>query len=191
MTVLFAIESEVSRKWRVSLQSWLLLILFWWTRIIVSLFDLQDSMILGFWRARKVDSATQIFVDSILIDKNCWFWVFKRPEKLVGKNRWFWAFERPEMSILLKYRINILYPPWHSGIADSHFVVSLLIRNNKMGHRINKMDIHFNKVGHRNSKVGHRNNKVGVYETTKWGSVPVSYHQIFWNMWFGALAVLL
>ena len=36
------------------------------------------------------------------------------------------------------------------------------------------MDIHFNKVGHRNSKVGHRNNKVGVYETTKWGSVPVS-----------------
>ena len=78
------------------------------------------------------------------------------------------------MLILLKYRINILYPPWHSGIADSHFVVSLLIRNNKMGHRINKMDIHFNKVGHRNSKVGHRNNKVGVYETTKWGSVPVS-----------------
>ena len=43
-----------------------------------------------------------------------------------------------------------------------------------MGHGINKMDIHFNKVGHRNSKVGHRNNKVGVYETTKWGSVPVS-----------------
>ena len=78
------------------------------------------------------------------------------------------------MLILLKYRINILYPPWHSGIADSHFVVSLLNRNNKMGHRINKMDIHFNKVGHRNSKVGHRNNKVGVYETTKWGSVPVS-----------------
>ena len=79
------------------------------------------------------------------------------------------------MLILLKYRINILYPPWHSGIAESHFVVSLLIRNNKMGHRINKMDIHFNKVGHRNSKVGHRNNKVGVYETTKWGSVPVSW----------------
>ena len=78
------------------------------------------------------------------------------------------------MLILLKYRINILYPPWHSGIADSHFVVSLFIRNNKMGHRINKMDIHFNKVGHRNSKVGHRNNKVGVYETTKWSSVPVS-----------------
>ena len=71
------------------------------------------------------------------------------------------------MLILLKYRINILYPPWHSGIADSHFVVSLLNRNNKMGHRINKMGIHFNKVGH-------RNNKVGVYETTKWGSVPVS-----------------
>ena len=77
------------------------------------------------------------------------------------------------MLILLKYRINILVAAWHSGNAHSHFVVSLLIRNNKMGHRINKMDIHFNKVGHRNSKVGHRNNKVGVYETTKWGSVPV------------------
>ena len=33
-------------------------------------------MFLGFWRARKVDSATQIFVDSILIDKNCWFCFF-------------------------------------------------------------------------------------------------------------------
>ena len=41
-------------------------------------------------------------------------------------------------------------------------ITILLIRNNKMGHRINKMGIHFNKVGHRNSKGGHRNNKVGV-----------------------------
>ena len=115
------------------------------------------SLFILFWSTRIVDSV-----------------FFLLPEKLINKNRWFWAFERPEMLILLKYRINILYPPWHSGIADSHFVVSLLNRNNKMGHRINKMDIHFNKVGHRNSKVGHRNNKVGVYETTKWGSVPVS-----------------
>ena len=92
--------------------------------------DQQETLILGFWTTRNVDSNQ------------------------------------------IQNRHSV--PPWHSGIADSHFVVSLLIRNNKMGHRINKMDIHFNKVGHRNSKVGHRNNKVGVYETTKWGSVPVS-----------------
>ena len=97
-----------------SLPPWFLLIRFWLTRIVLSVF----------------------------IDKNRWFWVFERQEKL----------------ILLKHRINILYPTWHSGNADSHFVVSLMIKNNKMGHRINKMGIHFNKVGHRNSKVGNRNN---------------------------------
>ena len=51
---------------------------------------------------------------------------------------------------------------WTTHDILEKYIPILLIRNNKMGHRINKMGTHFNKVGHRNSKGGHRNNKVGV-----------------------------
>ena len=91
----------------------------------------HNAIICKSWNDPTRDWSTQ-FVDSVLLDKNCWFYS--------NRESTFWTAD---------------------DILEIH-VPTLLIRNNKMGHRINKMGIHFNKVGHRNSKGGHRNNKVGV-----------------------------
>ena len=122
--------------------------------------DRQDSVILGFWRARKVDSATQIFVHSILIDKNCWFCFFNDQKSLLARivdsgllnDQKCRFYSNTESTFWTPHDIQEMHN------AHAHFVVSLLIGNNKIGHQINKMGIHFNKVGHINSKVGHGNN---------------------------------